>query len=112
MNTESKLIERAKRIFDNNDNLIGLWNDFCADNNCNEDIIYHNSPEQMAEMFPESIELYKALGRGSFNISHHYFRMRNDALVTFTDLQDDNSPIDFRLLAEWVDEQESDDTDY
>lgn len=108
MNTESKLIERAKRIFDNNDNLIGLWNDFCADNNCNEDIIYHNSPEQMAEMFPESIELYKALKRGSVNISHYYFRLRNDAVVTFTYLHDDNSPIDFRLLAEWLDERDED----
>lgn len=111
MTTESQLIEKAKH-FKNNEELIELWNNFCDNNNYHEDIIQHNTADQVAEMFPESIELYKALGRGSFNISHHYFRMRNDALVTFTDLQDDNSPVDFRLLAEWVDEQESDDTDY
>lgn len=107
MNTEAQLIEKANHHY-NNEHLVAMWNDFCRNNNCDEDIIGHNTAEEVAELFPDSIELYKAIGRGSFNVGECYFRMRNDALVTFSHLRDDNSPIDFRLLAEWVDEQEDD----
>lgn len=40
---------------------------------------------------------------GKADLTHAYFRLNGDSILSFNNMNDANSPIDFHLLAKWLD---------
>lgn len=100
METKETLITMASNS-DHNGVMLDMWNVFCGDANYPDDVIYNMS--EAPAIFGDSAELMSAVKRGKADLTHAYFRLNGDSILSFNNMNDANSPIDFHLLAKWLD---------
>ena len=102
METKETLITLASNS-EHNGIMLDMWNAFCNSANYPDDVIYNMS--DAPAIFGDTTELMNAVKRGKADLNHAYFRLNGDAMLSFNEMnsQNSNSPIDFDLLSKWLD---------
>lgn len=96
------IIEKLKEEATDND-IINWWNEFCSWN-CYEDQIYTDL-EELADLLNDTpIEFARKIFFGNVQSwGDNYFILNGYANIeSFNHFDDENSPIDFRMLAQWL----------
>lgn len=97
-----KCITEHIRNFWSSEDIIRAWNNYCSDE-CMEDYIHDNDEYFFEEMFNKADEAVRAVCYGNYNYQHSYvvFNAYGN-LNSFYYWEDENSPIDLNILAEYL----------
>lgn len=97
----SQVIEQLNNL--STDEIIVIHNDYCEVNNDSYSHIIDNDDEVIDSMFNTPSEAIRAASFGDYNHSHDYFILNGYGnLVSFNYTLDDNCPITFSELAQWL----------
>ena len=109
MDKREMILDGLKTL--NNDSAVELWNEYCSECNCPDDTIFDNGESFFEEHFEGRVtEAVQAALAGDYNFSHDYVRFNGYAnLESFNCADDDNSPVDFDSLADYLIENKDDD---
>lgn len=81
--------------------LVKLWNKYCEENNCLDDVIYDNNIDEMDNYFSSIADFYHSMG--DYVESDDFFSFDEYGMLNSYDCLDNpNSPVDFDALAEWA----------
>lgn len=81
--------------------LVELWNKYCEENNCLDDVIYNNNIDEMDNYFSSIADFYHCLGE--YVESDDFFSFDEYGILNSYDCLDNPySPVDFDALAERV----------
>lgn len=100
---------KAKEIKDyiNNEmdsiDVINLWNDCIEDKNILDDKIYNNGEDFFEEMFSSPYDAVRAVAYGEYTLNDNYIAFDGYGnIVTFDYWDDEGSPVDIDILADWL----------
>lgn len=102
MDKREMIVDGLKNL--DNASAVGLWNEYCSECNCPDDTILDNDDNFFEEHFEGRVtEAVRAALAGDYNFSHDYVRYNGYAnLESFDCADDENSPVDFDSLADWL----------
>ena len=94
-----------------NDTIVGWWNDYCIDNNDPDNQIFDNGESFFEENFSDRVmDAVRSVQYGDYNVANDYVCFNGYAnLESFNCADDDNSPVDFDSLADWLIENKDED---
>lgn len=94
-------IKDAITDLDNSDK-VGLWNEYCESNNYYDDRIEYNDIDELLCGLDPS-EVINKIDLENYKESDRYCAVDGwDEYVSFDYVDDDNSPFDLSLLAQWI----------
>lgn len=93
----------TEMVEDNNSRMVEAWNAF-ADENYYETIGYL-SYDECDELFDSPSDLARAVSNG-FDINARFYA-RGDEVVSFNDLDGQDSVLDVNLLTDWIEENQN-----
>lgn len=103
MTTVEKIREQLLSMARSNErwDLVELWNTYCDENNCSDDMIHYNDIDEMENYFSSIADFYHCLGE--YVESDDFFAFDGYGILNSFDCLDNlYSPVDFDLLAEWL----------
>lgn len=91
--------------------IVGLWNEYCSECNCPDDTIFDNDEGFFENYFTGSVmSAVRSVQYGDYNVAHDYVRFNGCGnLESFYCADDDNSPVDFDSLADYLIENKDED---
>ena len=87
-----------------NDTVVDLWNEYCNENNSMDDYIFDNGESFFEENFSDRVmDAVRSVQYGDYNVAHDYVCFNGYGnLESFNCADDENSPVDFDSLADWL----------
>lgn len=81
--------------------IVDIWNDYCENEGLDEYI--HDNVVDNFEYIIGDITRVIPMIKGEYNYNDRYFTVYDDTCIcSFDDPGDDNSPVEFSDLAEWI----------
>lgn len=83
--------------------LVMTYNDYASNNGY--ELIYYNDENTISEMFTDAYDAVKITNNKGYNLNDDYFVYNGYGLMSsfsYQLIQDDNCPIDIRVLAQWL----------
>lgn len=101
MTTKREFIERQLRFELPDCYVVELWNIYAEDNHY--ELIYPNEDEEIDLLFSKPSEVAHAISRGTYDYDDDYIWVNGHGyLLSFNNLDDGNSPIDWDELINYV----------